>query len=460
MTSATAPPLSRVARWLAIALGANVLLSIALVLGLHANGESWRQAARATVVLPLFELRNSTAVDSWHPMWVAYQQMVAEPDSDLYRIFFVDDVKFQYPPSSLLVFDVFPDPLLKPGLHGELPPTIRNWINWLSRAAVLVTIVATLLILKLGLERMRSEGGEAQPPRAQLLTLAIGGALALTFYPMLKGYQLGQIQVFMNAVIAFGLLCYLRGREALAGACIGLCCLVKPQCALVLVWGLLRRRVGFLVGASLVLGLGLAVSMERFGFANHLRYLEVLLAISRDGESYWPNQSMNGFLHRLLGNGSALEFSPTTFAPYHPVVHALTLLSSAAIVILVFWLRGGAKRASGGPIDLALALIASTIASPVAWEHHFGALVAVFALALPYAMGHRPFGRATAPLLLVSYVAVANVFLRPELLFVGPWLGILGAHLYFGTLVLFALLLGMRSASGALASGSTDSAAG
>jgi hypothetical protein len=75
-------------------------------------------------------------------------------------------------------------------------------------------------------------------------------------------------------------------------------------------------------------------------------------------------------------------------------------------------------------------------------------------------MGHRPFGRATAPLLLVSYVAVANVFLRPELLFVGPWLGILGAHLYLGTLVLFALLLGMRSASGALASGSTDSAAG
>lgn len=93
-------------------------------------------------------------------------------------------------------------------------------------------------------------------------------------------------------------------------------------------------------------------------------------------------------------------------------------------------------------------LVASTIASPVAWEHHFGAFVAIFALVLPYAMKLMPFGRATALLLCVSYVAVANVFLRPHLLLANPVVGVLASHVYFGTLVLFALLIATRSASG------------
>ena len=43
-----------------------------------------------------------------------------------------------------------------------------------------------------------------------------------------------------------------------------------------------------------------------------------------------------------------------------------------------------------------------------------------------------------------SYLAMANVFNRPDLFFRNRWLGLAGSHLFFGALILFGLLLVVR----------------
>jgi hypothetical protein len=269
-------------------------------------------------------------------------------------------------------------------------------------------------------------------------------ALGLTYYPLLRGYQIGQVQIFLNAFIAFAVLLKLLGREVLSGAFFGVCCLVKPQYGIILLWSLLRRKWRFLSGFAAIFLAGLAVSVARFGLQDHVTYLKVLTEISRHGETFWPNQSVNGLLNRWLENGSPVQFSETTFAPFHSVVYAATMVSSFAILVLALLPWGGKLRAESDTIDLMIALAAATMASPVAWEHHYGTFLPIFAVAFPGLLCFRPLGRATAPLFAFSYLTMAGVMLRPDLIFQNRWMGLAGSHLFFGSLVLFGLLLALR----------------
>ena len=104
--------------------------------------------------------------------------------------------------------------------------------------------------------------------------------------------------------------------------------------------------------------------------------MKVLSFISRVGESFWANQSVNGFLNRMLENGDPYG---TNFAPYNPMVYVITLISTLIILALAFWLPKGSRPASGGSVDLSVILIAATIGSPVVWHHHYGIFLPIMA---------------------------------------------------------------------------------
>jgi hypothetical protein len=259
--------------------------------------------------------------------------------------------------------------------------------------------------------------------------------LGVMFYPIVRAHILGQIQIYIDGLIAAALLAYMSGWRALAGACIGVCCLIKPQYGLILLWGVLRRDWRFSTGLIVVAGTGFTASLLRYGLANHLQYLKVLSYISQHGEAYWPNQSVNGLLNRLLDNGDALHFDRYSFPPYHPVVYFGTLLSSLAIMATALWpTRGRAPDA----LDLGVALLGATLAAPVAWEHHYGILLPIFALAAP---------KIHSPWLLASYLMAANALLRPSWLLGGPVRELFASHLFFGALLLFVILVSARAKS-------------
>jgi hypothetical protein len=371
----------------------------------------------------------SQGVDSWHPMYQARVHLESQPERPLYPwLFFEQRVKFIYPPTSLLLFDLLPDDALQRAL---------NALSWLC---VVASAVASAAILDRALAGSRAAPASAVDRAARI---AVAAAAGLLFYPILKAYTLGQMQVVVNALFAACLLCWQRERKALAGVLLALMAAVKPHYGVIAVWGALRGERRFAAAAAAA-GLALlAVSVLRFGWQAHVDYASVAAHVSRLGEAYWPNQTPNGFLHRLLGNGVAGHWDPHVYPPYHAAVHAGTLAAAAALLAVALWPVRGSLR--GGCVDLCSAALAATIASPIAWEHHYGVLLPIFAVLLPALLERPQPGRRLAVLAAAFAVAASYVHALVRLTDT-PW-SVLQSSLLFAALAVLALLLGLRAES-------------
>ncbi len=439
-------------RWLLVALAATCVVGAVTAVVLYGSGRSLGSSIRSTAPGFGFELRRpSIDTDSWDVMAIVYERQAANGGEDLYAPFFEDGMKFQYPPSSLLLLAAMPaslsatEPDNSPSSPGRRAnATLRKATGIASWAATMITMLLSVLILEIGLRRVSAV---STAPGATAIRLLVAFALACTFYPLVKGHSLGQLQVFLNMLIAAGLLAYISDRPALSGVAFGLVCLMKPQLSLVLLWGLLRRQWPLVLGMTAVVIAGLALSVAVFGWQSHLDYVRVLRAIGERGEVFWPNQSVNGLVNRFIGNGDAVRWTPLQYAAYHPAVYWLTLLTSGALLAIA--LAGPPSAADRGrrAADLCVIVLVSTMASPVAWEHHYGMLLPVLAVAFPLALAHRPLGRWTGPVLLAGFVLTASVVLAPDAVFANRWSGILGSHLLFGSILVLATLVSLRAGS-------------
>jgi hypothetical protein len=182
-----------------------------------------------------------------------------------------------------------------------------------------------------------------------------------------------------------------------------------------------------------------------YGIDNNLNYLDVLSYISRRGEAYYPNQSFNGLLNRLLGNGNNTDFEAAAFPPFNPIVYAGTIASSLVIVgAALFW--RARDSVPGSAVDFALVSLSFTIASPIAWEHHYGVLMPMYALALPALIRYPVFGRWSLPVLAGSYVLASNFFNIAQKFAGHEVLTPVQSYLLFGALTLLVLLYFLRRA--------------
>ena len=258
-------------------------------------------------------------------------------------------------------------------------------------------------------------------------------AACLLFYPITHGLYLGQIQTILTFGFAAAFFCWISGREKASGAILGVMALVKPQYALFLLWAALRRRLGALASGIAAFVTGVLASCCVFGFHNNVDYLKVLHFIAMHGESYVTNQSMNGLLNRLLFNGSNLIWMENAFAPFNPIVFAGTILSSFALVGLSLFFPWGSSRKSGAD-DFACCLLVTTMASPVAWEHHYGILFPIF-IWLWFRKPASAVSRSRVILIGLAYILASdNIKLLDGLASI-PVLNIFQSCLYFGALL-------------------------
>jgi hypothetical protein len=415
-----------VTRRLALFALASVLLVNA---GLAALGE--RNALDETRLF----LRGVQGVDSWRPMKQAYAMAPASAVHPLYeRLFFEGRVKFIYPPTALLLFRALDLTLPERSWPGAL-----NVLSWLCMA---LAIGCSALLLDRSLARAAPPASNAE--RGVRFGLAV--LLGVAFYPLVKAYTLGQLQVLVNACFAALLLCWLLGWRGAAGVLVAAMAAVKPHYGLFLVWGLLRREWRF---AAFALGTGVALltlSIACFGIQDHLGYLRVVAHVGRHGEAYWPNQTLNGFLHRLLGNGESAFWDPRAYPPFHPAVYAGTLAGSAALLGFgLFWPPRIRPRADA--VDLAGFALALTLASPLAWEHHYGVLLPILAVALA-AVLERGVWRAAGPTSLAVCALIASHYWGALGRLSGTVWNPLQSLLFAACLVLLALLLSLRRIPG------------
>ena len=374
--------------------------------------------------------------DSWRAMRAALDHFGEQREEPLYASIFETCVKFQYPPSSLLLLDAMQ--------------------SLLGRAVVSNLVLNTVSFSFLGgmlyaLSRIYRRAF----PEGTKLTLcdhAVPLLIGVTSYPVLKSFLLGQIQTWLNALFALTVLLYIERRPAAAGVVIGFVATVKPQLALFLPWALIRKEWAFTRG---MLGSGaviFAISLVRYGVTPYLEYASVLNDISRRGESYFANQSLNGLLLRAFRLGANVYIEQDQFAPYDPLVHGGTFFSSLDLIgFALFSGVFGASAARGpvvpvnGALNLCLAALCFTIGSPIAWEHHYGIMPVIFTVALVSLLSRREeSGRRTWILLGVAWVLTAVRF-AGTLALAPTAFNFLQSSMYFGALLLLGLLHGLRS---------------
>jgi hypothetical protein len=141
-------------------------------------------------------------------------------------------------------------------------------------------------------------------------------------------------------------------------------------------------------------------------------------------------------MNRLLFNGNNLKWLADGFPPFNPAVYAATLI--AAILLLgfaLFWRMN--KKAD--VIDFALLILSLTMSSPIAWEHHYGILLPIFALFIPVCISQKVMGRYT-----IVYVLIAFFLTSQRLNFVNlladTYLNFLQSYLFFGAVMVLWLL--------------------
>ncbi len=133
--------------------------------------------------------------------------------------------------------------------------------------------------------------------------------------------------------------------------------------------------------------------MSVYGLANHFDYLRVLSFLSQHGETYFPNQSVNGVLNRLMSIFDpqayvSLDLPAGKFPPFTPWIWAATLATSLALLLFAL-LRQSRPRRPRSRDRLLVMAVSCTMASPIAWEHHYGVTLPIFAVMLATCLGDR-----------------------------------------------------------------------
>lgn len=431
-----------VSRWLlgavAVLVAASLGCTVLLVLRDHGLGESLRH----TVIGRAAALAGEVHYDSWRPLLTADAALLADPTAGPYAVFHRGEGKFQYPPVTLLAARALPADVRAEALAEWRGSRLQRWSTWVCRSALGLTLACSALALHRAMRRR----SDAVAPAGTAPWLA--GLAGILFFPHLIGYQLGQVQVVLNALLAGAVLLYFDERRFGAGVCVGLCSIVKPTYALLLLWSVVRRDGRFTAGGLAVALPAAVASLAVFGWQAHRDYLDVLAVLARQSEIFWFNQSLPGLLHRLLDPAAANTYDHVGSAlpDYVAWIHWLGVAGSIAVLgAALVPPRGAGDGAALRRTDFGVMLIAATIASPVAWNHHYGVCFPVMMALLPDLL-HSPTARgALTRAFKVAFLSLGFVLFAPEVMLRSAASGMLLSHTYLGGVLLFVVLCVWRS---------------
>jgi alpha-1,2-mannosyltransferase len=367
--------------------------------------------------------------DSWIAMVGALDFMQKHPGQPVYEAFFKKGIKFQYPLSSLLIFD------LPHRLTGASFSFITYCLNILSVISVFAFafICTKILLGVLKKPELQILNPSPNPTTLQYILLLL---LTGLFYPIIHSCKLGQIQTILTLLASIVILCWQYNKKILAGIILGFVCIVKPQLALLFFWALIRRQWKMIIAGAITMTILLLISFQLYGFSANLHYLQILSFLSHHGESYYQNQSINGLLNRLLFNGQNLTWDGA-FPPYLSVVYGITFVSSLIFMISgLFW---NYKAKEPGVIDLCIMMLCTTIASPIAWDHHYAIILPIFMVLSPYALHFYADKKWMLFILSIGYLLV-SIKIEFVKLFANTHLNILQSYLFFGACIILLFL--------------------
>ena len=272
----------------------------------------------------------------------------------------------------------------------------------------------------------------------------VGFLIAVRFYPNSLAFQLGQMQILLGLLVLLSCMALLNKRCFIAGCLIAAGATVKPQLALLGLLALWQRDWRFLGGFAIVVGSALALSIALYGWDNNLDYLKVLTFLSQHGEYHHLNQSINGILNRWLYQGPSVDRDPdnpipnSAFPPYIPMVYLSTILSSLLMMLIPFAIRV-TNSGMSKMLAFCLAIVLFTMASPIAWVHHYNVLLPAYVVAVRASLDR--FDNKQTLFLLATSLVLTGLPLMPPFGSTLLALNLPQSHVFLGSSILAGVLL-------------------
>jgi len=398
----------------------------------------WLVAATPCAAMSIRVLMRAkfSGVDSWFPMSRALDFLHSPSQGLLYQtLFFSQHIKFQYPPTALLLLDL--------GRRFSVNTSLQY--NTANAFVLLFTGLLFALFASKVMGRLSYLGvGVPVAPIAYFV--------ALRFYPNNLAFEIGQMQLGLGLLFLAACYSLLHDRRILAGVFIAIAGMTKPQflpLGLLAAWRKDWCFVGGLLATAIVFTM---TSIWLYGWYNHLDYLSVLSFLSRHGEYQHLNQSLGGILDRWLYHGSSLDRDPkgmipqSAFPPYIPGVYIPVVISSLVMVAVPFLIKVKGADYVSQLIGFCLAAALFTMASPVAWVHHFNVLLPGYVVGLKGVFDRWKGPQAWVALSLVglSFFLVGYP-LVPANSLTDPAHNILQSHVFFGAFILVIVMFAEAS---------------
>jgi Glycosyltransferase family 87 len=370
--------------------------------------------------------------DSWLPMTRALDFLHGSSVGLVYdKLFFSDHIKFQYPPSGLLLLDLL------------------RWLGLSTSAEYNLINAFVLIISALAFSIFTTQVvGRARCFGLRIPVGPIAFLIAVRYYPNNLAFQIGQMQILLGLFFLLACLALLHEKRIVAGCLIAAAATVKPQFLPLGLLALWRRDWRFAAGLGVVTAVAAMLSMALYGWDTHLDYLKVLSFLSLHGEYQHLNQSINGILVRFLYDGPSLDRDPSglipqsAFPPYIPAVYLATILSSLVMIALPFIIRPNKVDRWSELLGFCTASVLFTMASPIAWVHHYNILLPVYVVALQV-IRDRGQGAARwgALVLLGVSFCLTGFALIPSSAPTVPSLNLVQSHVFIGACLLVGVLV-------------------
>ncbi|HSH79867.1 MAG TPA: glycosyltransferase family 87 protein [Herpetosiphonaceae bacterium] len=181
----------------------------------------------------------------------------------------------------------------------------------------------------------------------------------------------GQTDILVLLLLVTVLLALRHGWSWLAGAALALGIIIKLYLLLWIGFLILRRRWAALAWTAVTFVLLNSLAIGVMGWHNHLVFLREVLPHLGGGTSWVENQTINGFLSRLLTD--TLHTDPIR----DPLINLLTIAAFGGITGLTMLLAGVPTDSSGSSFMLQFSSLAVVmpLAIPAAWMHYETSIV-------------------------------------------------------------------------------------
>lgn len=297
--------------------------------------------------------------------------------------------------------------------------------------------------------------------------------LGLVFRPAIDAINYGQLDPAILLLLALTLAALRSGKPVLAGIPLALAAALKIYPGVLVLYLLWKRE--WKAAASFVaafLGLGV-LGMVLTGPRDTITYFTQVLPASGGSTAWVENQTISGFVARLLTDSLRLEPFPGSPAGPALMLNLLTYFAAVAVLGLTLWLARGPRRLRAGhdvaspfgsepttaertgpayALGFGAMLTASIVVLPASWLHYYTVLLLPLALAL-YALQeegwHLRVAEPRRVLLAVMLLGLGGALLAFENIWIvfnrvnmgGIWKLVLSYKLYGGVALWGALVL-------------------